>query len=306
MNEAPGVPTEKNVTPMRAPTPAHVLVFATSMAMVGVCTGLALEGGSNPLTVVTVRTLGVVALFLAYFQIARVSVAMPGRELAIAIAIGVVLCLNNYAINAAMGEIPVPLAVLIFYLWPAITTAAAWALGKERFSWRSVCGLVLAFVGVGLALNVDFTAAQARGVWLAVLSAFAWSTVFLLTGHYFHGRDSRPANFWMTLTAAVIFVVVIAVTGGVELPDSPAGWTGIVGLPFFYAFGMIGLFVAITTLGPVKTGFYMNFEPIAIVILAAVFLKQYLTPIQLAGAALVIAALFLFRPLRREPLAAAR
>ncbi len=291
---------------MRTPTPAHVLVFATSLSMVGVCTGLALEGGGNPLTVVTVRTLGVVALFLAYFRIAGVRVAMPRRELTIAVAIGVVLCLNNYTINAAMGEIPVPLAVLIFYLWPAITTAAAWALGKERFNWRSVCGLVLAFVGVGLALDVDFTAAQARGVWLAVLSAFAWSTVFLLTGHYFHGRDSRPANFWMTLTAAVIFMVVIAVTGALQPPASPAGWTGIVALPFFYAFGMIGLFVAITMLGPVKTGFYMNFEPIATVILAAVLLKQYLAPIQLAGAALVIAALFLFRPLRAGPVATTR
>ena len=291
---------------MRALTPAHVLVFATSLAMVGVCTGLALEGGSNPLTVVTARTLGVVALFLAYFRIAGVSLAMPARELAIAIAIGVVFCFNNYTLNAAIGEIPVPLAILIFYLWPAITSAAAWVVGKERFSWRSVCGLVLAFVGVGLALNVDFTAAQARGVWLAVLSAFAWSTVFLLTGHYFHGRDSRPANFWMTLTAAVIFVVVIAVTGALQLPNSPGGWTGIVGLPFFYAFGMIGLFVAITTLGPVKTGFYMNFEPIAVVILSAIVLGQYLAPIQLAGAALVIAALFLFRPLRQEPLPATR
>jgi drug/metabolite transporter (DMT)-like permease len=291
-------------SPMRAPTPAHVLVFAASMGMVGVCTGLALEGGANPLTVVTFRTVGVVVLFLAYFQVARVSVAMPAREAAIAIAIGVVLCLNNYTLNAAIGEIPVPLAVLIFYLWPALTTAAAWALGKERFSWRSVCGLALAFAGVGLALNVDFTAAQAHGVWLAVLSAFAWSTVLLLTGHYFHGRDSRPANFWMTSTAAAIFVVAIVVTGALQLPAAPAGWTGLVGLPFFYAFGMIGLVVAITSLGAVKTGFYMNFEPIATVILAAVFLKQYLAPIQLAGAALVIAALFLFRPLRPDPLTA--
>jgi drug/metabolite transporter (DMT)-like permease len=274
--------------------------------MVGVCTGLALEGGSNPLTVVTVRTLGVVALFLAYFHVARVSVTMPKRELAIAVAIGFVLCLNNYTINAAMGEIPVPLAVLIFYLWPAITTAAAWALGKERFSWRSVCGLVLAFVGVGLALDVDFTAAQARGVWLAVVSAFAWSTVFLLTGHYFHGRDSRPANFWMTLTAGVIFVVLLIVTRAFQLPTAPAGWIGILGLPFFYAFGMIGLFIAITTLGPVKSGFYMNFEPIATVILSALLLQQYLAPIQLAGAALVVAALFLFRPLRRDPVPATR
>jgi drug/metabolite transporter (DMT)-like permease len=51
-------------------------------------------------------------------------------------------------------------------------------------------------------------------------------------------------------------------------------------------------------LGPVRTGFLMNFEPIATVLLSAVILGQYLAPIQLAGAALVVAALFLFRPPR--------
>lgn len=292
--------------PLRAPTPAHVLVVATSYAMVGVCTGLALEGGSNPLSVVTVRTVGVVVLLLAYFRWARVSLAMPGRELAIAVGIGCLLCLNNYTINAAIGEIPVPLAILIFYLWPAITSAAAWALGKEPLRWRIACGLVLAFVGVGLALDVDFTAAQARGVWLAVVSAFAWSGVFLLTDHCFHGRDTRPAMFWMTLTGAVIFVLFVAATRDVAPPATPAGWMGIGGVAFFFAFGLIGLFAAMRALGPVKTGFYMNFEPIASVLLSAIFLGQYLAPIQLAGAALVVAALFLFRPLRREALAAPR
>ncbi len=291
---------------MNAPTPAHVLVVATAFAMVGVCTGLALEGGANPLTVVTVRAVGVLALFLAYFRLAGVSLAMTGRDRAVAMAIGCLLCLNNYTINAAIGEIPVPLAILIFYLWPAITSVAAWALGKDRFRWRSLCGLVLAFVGVGLALNVDFTAAQARGVWLALISAFAWSGVFLLTDHCFHGRDTRPAVFWMTVTTAAIFVLAVAVTRDAAFPSSPAGWTGILGVPFFYAFAVIGLFVAATALGPVKTGFYMNFEPIATVLLSALVLGQYLAPIQLAGAALVIAALFLFRPLRRERLPAAR
>jgi drug/metabolite transporter (DMT)-like permease len=73
---------------------------------------------------------------------------------------------------------------------------------------------------------------------------------------------------------------------------------GITTLPFFYAFGMIGLFVATTSLGPMRTGFYMNFEPIATVLLAVPLLGQSLEPIQMAGAALVIAALFLFRPLK--------
>ena len=73
-------------------------------------------------------------------------------------------------------------------------------------------------------------------------------------------------------------------------------WAGVLGVPFFYAFAMIGLFVATARLGPMRVGFTMNFEPIAAVVLAALILGQRLEPVQLAGGALVVAALFLFRP----------
>ena len=49
--------------------------------------------------------------------------ALPPRERAIAVAIGIPLCINNYLLHLAIAEIPVPLVVLLFYLWPAITTA---------------------------------------------------------------------------------------------------------------------------------------------------------------------------------------
>ena len=57
-------------------------------------------------------------------------------------------------------------------------------------------------------------------------------------------------------------------------------------------------------LGASKCGFYMNFEPIASVLLAVPILGQTLAPMQLAGGALVVAALFLFRPLRADPVPA--
>ncbi|MFN0299685.1 MAG: DMT family transporter [Burkholderiales bacterium] len=283
---------------MNTVSPAHVLVFATSLAMVGITTGLALQGGSTPLTIVTVRTIAVLVLFAVYFRLAGVNLSMTPRERAIALAIGVILCLNNWTLNEALGSIPLPLAILIFYLWPAITSVATWLLGTERFTWRSLAGIVLAFAGVALALNVEFTEAQSRGVLLAVLSAVAWSCVFVLAGHFFKGRDSRPVTFWMTVTAAVIFVVVTVITRDWTLPATTGGWVGIATIPFFYAFGMIGLFVATTSLGPMRTGFFMNFEPIATVLLAVPILGQQLQPIQMAGAVLVIVALFLFRPLK--------
>jgi drug/metabolite transporter (DMT)-like permease len=275
--------------------PIHLLAFATSFAMVGICTGLAQAGGADPLTVVTLRTLGTVVLFVLWFRIAGVPLALPPRERMIAAAIGLPLCVNNYLLNLAIAEIPVPLVVLLFYLWPAITTAVSWLTGSERFGWMRLAGLVTAFAGVALALNVDFTAAQMKGVWLALAGAVAWSVTFLLTSHFFQGRDPRPATLHMTGTAAAIFALA-ALIYGMNLPQTAAGWTGVIGVPFFYAFAMIGLFTATARLGPMRVGFFMNFEPIAAVILASLILGQRLEPVQLAGGALVVGALFLFRP----------
>ena len=282
--------------------PIHLLVLAVSFAMVGICTALALQSGANPLAVVTIRTLGTVVLMFAVFAFAKVTLSMTRRDRLLAIGIGLPLCVNNYLINSAIAEIPVPLVVLIFYLWPAITGAASWLLRKEPFRWRGLAGLVLAFIGVALALNVDFTAAQAKGVWLAVGAALNWSIVFMLTSHFFHGRDTRAPTLTMILTAAVIFLIACAVTGDVKLPGTTLGWSAALGTAGFYAFAMIGIFAATVRIGPSRTGFFMNFEPIAAVLLAALILGQTLAPIQLAGAALVIAALFLFRPPATAPI----
>ena len=277
-------------------TPFHLLGVAVAFSMVAICTSVAIAYDATPLTVVTVRTLGTLALLLAWFRFAGVSFAVAPRDRAIALAIGVPLSLNNYLLNVAIAEIPVPLVVLIFYLWPALTAVASWALGKARFSARLAAGLVLAFGGIALALDVEFTAAQAKGVWCAAGAALAWTATFLLTGHFFHGRDTRPATFHMVLTAGAVFVLACAVTRDVALPVGALGWAGLAGTGFFYAFAMIALFVATTRIGSMRTGFYMNFEPVAAVLLSALLLGQTLAPVQLAGAALVVAALFLFRP----------
>ena len=264
--------------------------------MTGVCTALAIGGGSNPLTVVTARTIVTVLLLLAWLRFAGVALAMPRRDMMLAVLIAIPLSINNYLLNAALAEIPVPLAVLIFYLWPAITTAASWALGRERFRGRTAIGLAAAFAGVALALDVEFTEAQARGVWFALGASLTWSLTFLLTGHFFRGRDTRPPTLYMSLTALTFFVAACVITGDVRLPQTPAGWSGIAAVGFFYVFALIGLFTATARIGPMRAGFYMNFEPIAALLLAALILGQTLAPIQLAGAALVICALFVFRP----------
>ena len=279
----------------RRATPLHLLGFAVSFAMVGICTGLALQAGANPLTVVTLRTLGTLLVFVAYFRLTSVSLRLAPRERLAALALGLPLCLNNYLVNAAMAEIPVPLVVLIFYLWPAVVAVTGWLSGTDTFRWRTLAGLAAAFAGLALALNVDFTATQMRGVAYAFGASLAWSVVYLLAGRFFAGRDTQVPTFYMTLVSAAVFVAACLVTRDVQLPGRASGWLGVAGVPFFYAFAMIGLFWASGQLGAARAGFFMNLEPVAAIVLAALILGQALAPVQLAGAALVIAALYLFR-----------
>ena len=254
-------------------TPFHLLAFAVAFAMTGICTALALQGGSNPLTVVTLRTVVAIALLSGWLFYNGATFRLPSRERNAALLIGVPLCINNYLLNAAIEEIPVPLAVLIFYTWPALVTAASWLTGRERFRWRSAAGLALAFAGVALAVDVQLTAAQASGVWMALGAALMWSAAFLLTGHCFHGRDTRVPSLYMMATALAAFLAACLATGNVAWPHGAAGWSGMAGVGAFYAF-----------------------EPLASELLAALIHGQRLAPVHLAGAGLVIAALFLFRP----------
>ena len=58
---------------------------------------------------------------------------------------------------------------------------------------------------------------------------------------------------------------------------------------------MAAFFTATQIIGPVRTSLLMNFEAVSAIVLGYLVLGQTLTPPQLAGAAIVIAALFVAR-----------
>jgi len=283
-----------------AATAFHVLVFAFLLALVSIFTQLALEGGGNTITVVAFRTIGVVTLTILFLRATGVSLKLPARDRNISLALGLLLSVNNYSITRSIALIPVPLMVLMFYTYPVMTSLASWASGKERFSLRGAIAMSLAMAGLALALQAEFSGYNLLGIGFALLGAVTWSAMMLLTGHFFSGSDPLPRSLYMHIAVGIVFVTLCAVTGDVAFPATSLGWLALSALPIAFAVGITGLLVAAASLGPAKSSFYMNFEPVASIFLSAIILDQRLTPIQLIGAALVIAALFLFRPLRRQ------
>jgi drug/metabolite transporter (DMT)-like permease len=99
----------------------------------------------------------------------------------------------------------------------------------------------------------------------------------------------------MMLSPAALFALACLYTGDVAFPATFKGWIGFAGVPLTYSLAIIGTMAAVSAVGAMKTSFYLNFDPVATIVLAALVLDQYMTPIQLAGAVLVIVATSIFR-----------
>lgn len=277
-------------------TPAHALLFATVMSIVAILTQMAFAGGSNTLTVVAIRNVVGTTILAGFLAASRLPMRLPPRQRAIALGIGLVLGLNNLFINMAIEMMPVPVAILSFYTYPVWTAIWAWLRRTEPFRIGSAFGVLLAFAGLGLTLGVAPEAPNLLGVVFGLLAAISWSAVMALSAAYLPDTNTHARTMYMLVSASLAFVVLLLASGSFALPEGTKGIAALAGLPFVYALGMVGMLWVTQGLGPMRASFFMNIEPVSTLTLAAVFLGQSLTGLQLVGAALVIVSLVVFRP----------
>ncbi len=278
-------------------TPFHVLVFATSYGCVSVFTRAALDEGTGSATVLLMRGLGSAVLLWVALVLAGREWRLPARERNRSLAIGLVLAAGNFCMVEAVREIPVPIAVLILYTFPILTALASAMLGREPLTGRMLVALVMAFAGLAIIVHARIDEYTWRGILLAFGASVAFSTVLILQSLVFKDGDPLRRTLHMLATVAVVMIVTCSLSGGVQLPASNFGLATLLAIPLTYVLGITGLFMAARAIGPARTSLYMNFEPVAAAILAALILDQALTVVQIGGTAVVLLALLVARGL---------
>ena len=274
---------------------AYVIGVAVVFSLVSIFARLAFDAGSNPLTVVTLRSVFTAAVLLTLYRARGVPWGLPPARRNASLALGALLAFSTFAVNKSIEAIPVAIAMLIFYTYPLLIGVASWVTGTERFSLRDAAALVLAFAGLALTLQVEGGPLAVSGLAYSVSAAVSWGALLYLSGRVFGEDESRSHTLHMTLSSAAIFVLACAFTGDVALPATAKGWIGFAGVPLTYCIAIVGTMAAASAIGAMRTSFYMNFDAVSTIVLAALVLDQYLSAIQLFGAALVVVALFIFK-----------
>jgi drug/metabolite transporter (DMT)-like permease len=267
------------------------IVAGAAFAVANTSAGVAYQGGSNPLTVASTRFLLPTAALVAWLGVTRISLVLPKRQAIVAILLGVVTALYNWALLRSFNSIPFALAVLIIYLYPLIAAVIVAGFGWDKFAWRIGSAIAVAFIGLALALDVRGSHLETSGVILAFLAAVGLAIVVAVSSRVFGNGDARPVTLYMSAVASVLLLLLCAVNGDFALPQTNAGWIGFGAAAVFYGFAIITFFIAISMIGPVRASLFSYSDAVISAVLGVVVLGQALTMIQVAGIALVIIAL---------------
>ncbi|HZT90744.1 MAG TPA: DMT family transporter [Gaiellaceae bacterium] len=262
------------------------------------------------------RSLGAAAGLFAV-----VAAASPGRlrprrrELPYLVAFGVAgLAFVQWFYFLAIHRLDIGVALLIEYLAPLLV--ALWARFAQHELVRRRIWVALALALVGLTLIVDLFGGGRRlstpGVVFALLGAVAYATYVLLAEHAVGDRDAVSLLAWGFLFASAFWAVVVpwwsfpphALTRSTSLHGhlhalhlpvwALAVWMVVLGtiVPFFL------LVSALRHLTATRAGIVAMLEPVAGALVAWAWLAEALGGVQLAGAAVVLAAIVLAQTAR--------
>jgi drug/metabolite transporter (DMT)-like permease len=263
---------------------------------------LAYRADVGVLALLTIRFIAAAAVF--WILVAGRGLALPSRRI---VLMGLALGLFGYSAQAggffaALTRMDASLTALLLYVYPVLVSLGALALGRERTSARRWVALAAASVGVALVLAGGGTGGlDGLGVALALGAAIAYSSYILVSDTITGDVEPMMLAALVCTGAAVPFSVASLASGGPDLGFEPIGWLWIGAIVAVSTVTAITLFFAgLARVGPSTASIASTVEPPVTVALAFLVFGEHLAAVQLAGGALVLAAVVILQA-RRTP-----
>lgn len=213
------------------------------------------------------------------------------KEVPLLLASGVAMGINWIFLFQAYKYTTVSLATLSYYFAPVIVTVACPFLFKEKLTGKqiicfsmSTVGLVM-ITGIGkIGSNTDFI-----GILWGLGAAFFYAVVILLN-KFIKGVEGIHRTFLQFLSAIVILIPYVAVTGGVTLGQlHMVGWINllIVGL-LHTGITYCLYFSALKELPGQKAAILSYIDPLVAVVISVTVLGESMTVWQAVGGLLIL------------------
>jgi probable blue pigment (indigoidine) exporter len=271
---------------------------ALSFSGVDILIKVVFASGMDVVTMVALRGVLVVAFMFVWLRLRPPPVWHTRRQRRIAWVLGVLFTGTMYGLMMAIALLPVSIAILAYFAYPLLTGIAGGITGIDRLGWPALLTALAAFLGLALMLGAEYHNLSGPGIAWA-LGAAAFRTVSLLmTRAYLNGTDARLTTWYSMLPSTLVFVAGALVAGDWHMPAYFLGWVAFAGTSVGSTLSTLLIYLSTNRVGPFRTAFIMNLEPLVTTILSMLLLGEVLTPLQVFGAAMMLVSLCVFQFVR--------
>lgn len=270
-----------------------ILASAVAFGMLTPLARIAYDGGSNAITVALTRSgFAVVACLLICLVLKREwRLTRQGTRDIIWVALGQTGMSIFYL--GAVQYISVSLGAILFYTFPILVLIIEAMIRREIPGRIRIAAFVLAFAGLVLALGPSFESMDWRGIAFGVCASLSATLLFFATKRARRSVNETALVVWANALGIPIILLASTFMGGINLPETNMGWTGLGLACLFFASAFLAYTVGLHYTVPSRAAMYFNLEPVVTVIAAGILLSELLTSAQIAGALLVLSALII-------------
>ena len=275
-----------------------VLIAGTGYALMSILVKLAYQLGLNPIQVIALQSWIASVILFIYIILFRRSLLLVGLPtLGLLIVQGIVGALGTSLFYAYSLEfLPVSVAILLLYLYPAFVLAFSVIIWHKDVSRREMLAFFLTLAGTALASGV-FSGVN-KIAWLGILLGFSGAlayTVFNILGEIVLAKVTPLAAMCYTQwsCAAALLVVVKGDIWGIPWQNVQTWETGILLATVSSIIPFYLILVGIVRLGADQASIISTFELPMTFIMAAIFLKEFPSLYQWIGGGLVMGGILL-------------
>jgi drug/metabolite transporter (DMT)-like permease len=284
---------------MARPIPLGILCAFLAACIYGtvpVSTRFGINHGLAAIEMISARTLAVAVALVGLAVLRSESFAVP-RRLWPAFLLQ---CAATFAVSSSylmsVQYIPVGLAVIVFFTFPALVALTAPLLEGRRPNMIKTLMSLMAFAGLLIAVGPEFGRSNALGLGLAAIAAIGCALQFI-SGRRL-GSEMAPAAFGgLTHVVILPFVILLAFvledTPFQAVTDSGYKISAIAAVALGYLCGYFLHMTSVTLSRPSAVVPYFNIEPVVSTLLALAILGESLTINQMIGGLIVLVAIVL-------------
>jgi len=263
-------------------------VSALAFALNVPCVGLVYQHGGNIHAVNLVRPLFFLLCLGIWIGLRDSSILLPTRQRNSSYLLGLLICIEFYAVHSAIRYIPVGLSILLMYTYPIIVAIVVVSINRQRPAARMIAAIFVAFAGLVLALGAPTDGLDWRGIAWSALASVGMCAIVTISERTTAEHDNAAVMFHSMIIASLAMIAIVLIGAPITWPDDQTGLVALFAATGLYVIATSLLFVAVDMIGPLRFAVIDNTSPIWATLFGFILLAETLSWHQGLGAVLVI------------------